>query len=666
MGMCSAKTLSILKYTAVVFLPIVIVVGMASVYNDRLVMASNLKILQDRETNQIAMQKDAIQNAFKNIISDLEVVSLHSDLEQLLSHESEAELAKHQQDLGGEFLAFIHHKDAYNQLSILNQYGMEIIRVEKTAESEQLVSTDKLQNKVDRSYFVAAIHGVPESIYISPISLNIEQQQVGEIYKPVIQLSMSLANEKGDVAGVLVLDYLAEHLFAVINNDNASSVTQLIDSNGFWIKAEDSNDEWGDILDERENRAFKFDYSAAWETIAQSERGQFINEKGMFTFAKINPFEMHYRQGHSKVSYVATLAKPSNTWVLLSYISPDILKQEVENKDSITAVNQVIFIFILFILVLIIARKRIEHIEDLSLIKQTDIRLHAVVDTALDGIITIDEKGIISSSNPAACKMFAYEEYEMVGDNIRMIVPSPHKKPHDDYINRYLETRHARIVNNTREVDAERKDGSIFPIELCVGAKEFDGSWLFTGIIRDITERKALTEKLEKMAISDALTGIYNRGYFTRQLNEEFLRSKRYQLNLSLMMLDLDHFKDVNDQYGHPAGDAVLIAFANQIQKSIRNIDVLARYGGEEFAIIMPETDSDGAQIIAERIRNDVEAMEVNIVNHVVKRTVSIGIACFTNDSIDESADAFLIRADDALYKAKHSGRNRVVLCERD
>lgn len=633
-------------------------------------MASNLKILQEHEVSRIAMQEHAIQNVFENIISDLEIVSLHRDLKQLWPRSNTTELAKHWQDLGEEFLDFIHHKEVYDQLRVLNQQGMEIIRAEKTSESEQLVSIDKLQNKADRPYFMAAIHGEPETVYVSPITLNVEHHQIERPYKPVIQLSMPLANEKGEVGGVLVLNYLATYLFAIVSRHsvNSSSIAQLIDSNGFWIKAADSNDEWGGMLDGRENQAFRIDYSAAWKTIveSESEHGQFINTDGMFTFSKISPFEMRHRKGHSQALYIPTQAMPSNMWVLLSYVPSELLEQQVKNKDSMSYINQGILILSLLILSLLFAQKRVEHAEDLRLIKQKDLRLSAVVDTALDGIITIDEKGIISSSNPAACKMFAYEKHEMLGQNIKMIVPSPHKQPHDHYIDRYLETRQARIVNNTREVDAERKDGSIFPIELCVGAKEFDGSWLFTGIIRDITERKALAEKIEKMAISDALTGIYNRGYFTDKLDEEFLRAKRYQLNLSLMMLDLDHFKAVNDQYGHPAGDAVLIALANQIQKSIRNIDALARYGGEEFAIIMPETDCDGAQIIAERIRRDVEAMEVDVGNQVVKKTVSIGIACFTNGEADESADAFLIRADDALYQAKHSGRNRVVLCNRD
>lgn len=665
--MASSKTLSILRYAAIIFFPIVILAGLASFYNDKLVIASNLKILQEHEMNRVAMQKHAIKNVFENIVSDLEIVSLHSDLKKILSHVNATESVKHQKNLGEEFLAFIHHKEVYDQLRVLNQQGMEIIRVEKTAESERLVPLGELQNQAGSPYFAAAIHGKPESVYVSPIALNVEHHQIEKPYKPVIQLSMSLANQEGKVGGVLVINYLGEHLFAIINKGsvNTSSVMQLIDSRGFWIKGSKVKDEWGDILDGRGDKGFRFDYPEAWRNIAKSESGQFINTKGMFTFVKINPFETHHRRGHAQTSYIPTQEAPLNMWILLSYVSPEALNQQVENEDSISYINQSILTLSLLILSLLIAQKRVEHTEDLHLIRQKDLRLRAVVDTALDGIVTINHKGIISSSNPAACKMFGYEKCEMLGQNIRMIVPAPDKESHDDYIDRYIETLEVRIVNNIREVDAEKKDGSIFPIELCVGAKELDGSWLFTGIMRDITERKALTDKLEKMAISDALTGVYNRGHFTMKLEEEFQRSQRYHLNLSLMMLDLDYFKAVNDAHGHPAGDAVLIALADQIQKSIRKIDILARYGGEEFAVIMPETDCDGAKIIAERIRKDIEMMVVNIDTHHIQKTVSIGVACLANKAI-ESADDLLITADDALYQAKHGGRNRVVVQKND
>jgi len=467
MGVREAKVLRVLKSAAIVFFPIVIVAGLANAYNDGLVMASNLKVLQEHEVGRVTMQKHTMQNEFKNIISDLEIVSLHSDLKQLLSHADAAEITKHQQDLGGEFLAFLHHKEVYDQLRILNQDGVEIIRAEKIGESEHLVAIDKLQNKAGRPYFIAAINGDPEAVFVSPITLNVEYHQIERPYKPVIQLSMSLANQEGRTGGVLVLNYLAEHLFSMIKGHavNNSGIAQLVDSGGFWIKAADTNDEWGNILDGRENRAFRLDYPEAWKTIVKFKSGQFTNAKGMFTFHKISPFEMYYRKGHAQTSYVPTQASSSNIWTLLSYVPSKSLDQQVKNKDGISYINQGILILSWLILSLLFAQKRVEHIEDLGVIKEKDMRLRAIVDTALDGIITIDHKGIISSSNPAACKMFGYEECEMLGQNISMIVPSPHKILHDTYLDHYIETREERIVNNTREVDGERKDGSL------VGAK---------------------------------------------------------------------------------------------------------------------------------------------------------------------------------------------------
>jgi len=197
-------------------------------------------------------------------------------------------------------------------------------------------------------------------------------------------------------------------------------------------------------------------------------------------------------------------------------------------------------------------------------------------------------------------------------------------------------------------------------VELCVTARQVGTHWLFVGMIQDISERKAMQEKLHAMATRDGLTGIYNRAAFNERLSREFKRARRYRLQLSLLMFDADHFKSVNDRYGHPAGDALLIAIAEQAKLCIRDTDMVARYGGEEFSVILPETDCNSAAQLAERLRLAIEGMQVEYEGQTLVRTVSIGVSCLQN--IDELTDEddLLKAADRALYTAKENGRNRV------
>lgn len=173
-------------------------------------------------------------------------------------------------------------------------------------------------------------------------------------------------------------------------------------------------------------------------------------------------------------------------------------------------------------------------------------------------------------------------------------------------------------------------------------------------------ETQALTVKLEQFSRVDGLTGIYNRRFWQDQFDMEFKRLKRSENSASLMMLDIDHFKQVNDQYGHPAGDQVIKSLANIIQKSIRETDISGRYGGEEFAILLPETNVKCASLVAERIRHLAESLTVKHDDVEITFTVSLGIAEFST-SFQQSM-AWLEKADQALYQAKESGRNRVVV----
>ena len=171
-------------------------------------------------------------------------------------------------------------------------------------------------------------------------------------------------------------------------------------------------------------------------------------------------------------------------------------------------------------------------------------------------------------------------------------------------------------------------------------------------------------EELREIAITDQLTGLYNHNFFYTRLDEEFERASRYDTPLSLLMLDIDDFKKVNDVYGHRTGDKVLNDVATLVKTTVRKTDIVARYGGEEFAIIMPHTTLEGAMEEAERIRVSIETHGYGgVIDEGI--TVSIGVAGYPNGGIDNSGD-FVNRADTALYEGKELGKNRVVSAHKE
>ena len=176
-----------------------------------------------------------------------------------------------------------------------------------------------------------------------------------------------------------------------------------------------------------------------------------------------------------------------------------------------------------------------------------------------------------------------------------------------------------------------------------------------------LAEEKMQKERLEKIAYLDPLTGALNRRKFEQVATQEMTRSKRYNRELSFLILDIDLFKQINDTYGHGAGDEVLKRFTQTLKSVAREMDVVARIGGEEFVIMVPETSIDGAQRFAERIRHAVEALTVHVDGVDISFTVSIGVTLYRPHE-DTLLSDLLQRADDALYRAKESGRNRVVV----
>lgn len=322
-----------------------------------------------------------------------------------------------------------------------------------------------------------------------------------------------------------------------------------------------------------------------------------------------------------------------------------------------------------------------QHLATEELIKQNEIRMRAVLDNVLEGIITINQSGVIESINPATEDIFGYTSRELMGQNVKMLMPEPDRSAHDQYLKNYQHTRQEKIIGTDREVEGRRKDGSLFPMELSVTEISVAGRVMYVGVVRDITERKQneaalidarkelqrANEKLLEQATTDALTGLANRRQFDRMLEQELNRAGRVKnSNLSLILCDIDYFKLYNDSYGHLAGDKCLQQVASTLKSTFkRNFDYPARYGGEEFAVILPATDKEGALIVAERLRRNLWVQQIPHGASLIadRLTLSIGVTTLPPGNI-LTKEQFIAIADEALYMAKANGRNCVELVE--
>ncbi len=299
--------------------------------------------------------------------------------------------------------------------------------------------------------------------------------------------------------------------------------------------------------------------------------------------------------------------------------------------------------------------------------------------SAANGIVITDRSGTIVWVNPAACAITGYEADELVGAHTRLLKSGEHGA--DFYAELWQcvtggETWSGTIVNR-------RKDGSLYHEEQTI-APVLDASGdvtHFVAIKSDVSARRAaeealaaanqelaarvseiesLNEQLRERAIRDPLTGLHNRRYFAETAGRDAARAARAGEPLAILALDIDHFKTVNDGFGHAAGDLVLRVLAEILTAGVRDSDLVCRYGGEEFVVLLPGASMAVAAERAEAVRAEFAATPVDPGDGTaIRSTLSVGVAVFRGES--DSIEAALGRADAALYEAKREGRNRVV-----
>ena len=303
-------------------------------------------------------------------------------------------------------------------------------------------------------------------------------------------------------------------------------------------------------------------------------------------------------------------------------------------------------------------------------VRASELKFRLVVDRLAEGMFVVDPAANrFVEVNAAMLEMLGYTADEFLALSLTGLVAGESSET----VGRNTAAVHESLAKHGRcdlgRKHLRRKDGGVVPVEVRMSLVPTGDAGLHAVIIRDITEQVAAEErlfeyqlsleeanaKLRALAATDGLTGIRNRAAFNDRLTEEYDRAARFGRPLSLLLMDVDHFKMFNDSFGHPAGDDVLKTVARTLVTTARITDFVARYGGEEFVIILPDTDIAGAMVVAERCRRAIAAVSWR--ERAV--TVSVGVSTRTGDTA-EAAD-LVKQADEALYRSKAAGRNRVL-----
>ncbi len=377
----------------------------------------------------------------------------------------------------------------------------------------------------------------------------------------------------------------------------------------------------------------------------------------------------------------ATVSSAALTGSYLGFILPVVLFSNIAVINIGGSFGYIISLaFFIYAIFLISAGRRIHQtllsnvkmrLQQQALNKQLtneQQRFEQVLNASPAGTLLINASGRIEYSNTELCRLFGYTHEELKGQAVELLVPEKYRQQHGKVREQFIEDDKTRRMGIGMKLYGQHKDGAIFPVEIGLQPITLVNKKLQVVTLMDLSEQVKLQEiiqqqadQLEQASLTDELTQVGNRRAFNNKIIEHVALSLRCNIPVSLMMLDIDHFKEYNDSFGHVEGDKALNQVATILNHESRKSDFVARYGGEEFIIILPDTNREKALHLAERIRTAID----NYSWPFRPLTISIGVST-TPELIgkaiqtDKVIDSLIRLADEALYQSKSSGRNKV------
>ena len=542
----------LVRYLLTLILPsgLLVLLFLSSLYREE--QALLRQHLEAAEEIRLIAGARSLASDVELIASDVRLMVTLPSLAVLLEEGTESARAAFAADL----IALSQSRRVYDKLRWIDERGWERVRVDYIENRPFVVPEAQLQGKAQRYFFTGAMQLAPGEIFVSPLDLNVEHGRVEIPIVPTIRIAMAVRDSAGRARGIVIANYFASNLldkFAEVTEARESGAgVHLLNRDGHWLKAPQAADEWGFMFGRTDHFGTRF--PAAWERIAASERGQFKDDHGLWSFTTVRPLVagMASATGSPLTGpSTVTALRDKYVWKVVSNIPAETLKQG-ENRNLVWW-----------------------------------------------GLITLLFMGVLSFGAFVLAR--AQRRRDMMAENLRAL-------------NRRLEEK--------------------------------------------VRQR---TQELQKQAIRDPLTGLFNRRYLDETLPREIHRAMREEEVLAVVMVDLDHFKDFNDQWGHEAGDSVLLGVAEALLDGLRASDIACRYGGEEILIVMPGADAEEAVARISAISAQVGNMSVTIMGRSLPPvTFSAGVATLPEHG--NNAKMLLRAADHALYMAKESGRNRVVI----
>ncbi len=522
------------------------------------------------------------------------------------------------QGLEDIFSTIVSSNNIIMQARLLDKEGQELIRIDKKKSTQEIFSTDekKFQNKKNRDYFKTLSTSNKEDIWYSKIDLNIEHEKIEIPYKSTLRVAIPL-RENNEFLGIVIVNILMDSLFDSIGV-SSSFDHFIIDKDQNYILHK--NNEFSLNKYKNIKRDIKRDFPNG------------LNAEGVYLYD------------------LKDIIKNDDNAVLIFKTKKDYKKQLFAEKINTSIIIFLLTVLLSLIMAIFVSKTPIELQSKLFKANKKLNEFTLIIDQYVITATTKPDSSIVNVSS-AFEKISGYSKKELLDKPMSML-----KHPNRD--KKIIEELWSTILKGQTwigEFQNKNKNGEEYWLEQHIIPKInpiTNNIETFVSISIDITTKK----EIEKIASIDKLTSIYNRRMLDEFLLIELDIAKRHKKDLSLILLDIDYFKKVNDTFGHLVGDKVLKDMAFLISKNLRTSDIFGRYGGEEFLIICIQTDSQSAFLLAEKLRKIIENHKFN---EVGKKTMSLGISSYEEN---DSKELLFKKADEALYCAKKEGRNKSII----